>query len=84
MGRTLVSARQRLSELDPGTAAQVTCLRSDPGTRTHLMELGVLPGETVSVVRRAPFGCPVVIDVQGAVYSLPRALAETIEVDGIG
>ena len=46
-----------------------------------LMELGLVPGTRVSVIRQAPLGCPLEVDVTGARLAIRRAVAATILVE---
>ncbi len=51
--------------------------------KTRLMELGVLCGEPVQLVRRAPWGDPIEIRVEDTLIALRRAEAAKIEVEPI-
>ncbi len=70
-----------LSDLDCGVPAVVVDLRDDEGeTSARLLELGVLPGVVVRVVRRSPFGCPVEVDVGGARYTMRTETTAAVRV----
>lgn len=69
-----------LSELPRGSTANVVSVRGDRVVTTRLMELGLLPGSTVRVVRVAPLGDPLVVKVRGAELSLRASEASLIEV----
>jgi ferrous iron transport protein A len=71
-----------LAAIRPGTRALIRDLLHDAEVRTRLLELGLLPGVEVRLVRRAPLGCPVEIDVSGARFSLRRDVLDSILVDG--
>lgn len=47
----------------------------------RLIEMGCLPGETVTLERKAPLGCPYTIQVSGCELSLRRQEASTIIVE---
>lgn len=49
--------------------------------RLRLMEMGLLPGTTVRVVRRAPLGDPLELRLRGFSLSLRRADANAVRVD---
>jgi ferrous iron transport protein A len=81
-----------LSELARGSAARV--LRVAPvgpstgdqaarGIATRLMELGLLPGTQVHVVRIAPMGDPMVVSVRGAELSVRHSEARLVTVEPI-
>jgi ferrous iron transport protein A len=59
----------RLSELKVGQSAVVESF-TEEAIQLKLLEMGCLPGETISVVRVAPFGDPMAIDVSGSVISI--------------
>jgi ferrous iron transport protein A len=59
----------RLSELKVGQSAVVESF-TEEAVQLKLLDMGCLPGETISVVRVAPFGDPMAIDVSGSVISI--------------
>ena len=68
-----------LGELRPGERGVV--LRWIGGAPpTRLLEMGVLAGTEVEVVRRAPLGDPIEIKLRGYHLSVRREEAEQIEV----
>jgi len=62
-----------LSELAPGTHAVVREVRGGGPIGRRLLDLGLLPGTPVTVVRRAPLGDPVVYELRGYRLCLRRA-----------
>jgi ferrous iron transport protein A len=73
----------RLSELAAGKRARVVTVDGPPDLRRRLAELGLLPGATVAVVRRAPFGCPLEFDVDGARYAVRRDTAAGVRLEAL-
>jgi len=69
---------QRLSSLPPGSAGTVTAVEVAPEHRGRLLEMGLLPGTRVEVVRYAPLGDPVEIKVRGYNLSLRKHEAEQV------
>ena len=67
-----------LSCLGCGQRGVVTELRFSGGKRRRLMELGFIPGATVTALQRAPFGGAVAYDVMGTVIALRSADARRI------
>ena len=65
MNRTTI----RLSELNIGESAVVESF-TEESIQLKLLEMGCLPGETISVLRVAPLGDPMAIDVSGSVISI--------------
>jgi Fe2+ transport system protein FeoA len=47
------------------------------------MEMGLLPGTRVTLVRVAPLGDPIELRVRGYALSIRRAEAELVDVDGV-
>jgi ferrous iron transport protein A len=52
----------KLSELPQGTAAKVVAI-NDEHLSLKLLEMGLLPGESVSLEHVAPFGDPIAVRV---------------------
>jgi ferrous iron transport protein A len=73
----------RLSQLPAGTLAVVRRVLSDPDAARRLMELGLVPGTPVELVRRAPMGDPLELRVRGAHFSIRRSEADRIHVDPV-
>lgn len=70
----------RLSELKPGQAAVICRLGAHP-LSAKLTEMGCLPGEWVRVIRIAPPGDPMSIEILGYQLALRRMEADVIEVE---
>jgi ferrous iron transport protein A len=74
-------ARERmLDELEPGEGGVIARLGGEPSIMRRLMELGLVPGTEVQVVRRAPLGDPIELSVRGLHMSLRRTEASHIHV----
>ena len=67
-----------LSSLAPGTAAKVTEIKVASTSRPRLMEMGLLVGTPVELIRFAPLGDPVEIKVRGYHLTLRRHEADQI------
>lgn len=72
-----------LAFLEPGSKAVVRRVKGDPAAVRRLMELGLVPGTPIELVRRAPLGDPIELRVRGAHFSIRRAEAERIHVDAL-
>jgi ferrous iron transport protein A len=72
---------KRLSELVPGDRGKVVKVAGDADAARRLMEMGLMRGTTVEVVRRAPLGDPLEVKVRGFMLTLRQAEAEHIEVE---
>ncbi len=67
-----------LSALLPNTKATVVRIDIPIGQRGRLMEMGLLPGTSVELIRFAPLGDPVEIRLRGYHLSLRKHEAEQI------
>ena len=70
-----------LSELAPGDRGKVAKVAGDAEAARRLMEMGLMRGTTVEVIRVAPLGDPLEVRVRGFMLTLRRAEAEHIEVE---
>ena len=67
-----------LSDLAPGVVGEVVGLDGDADLRVRLLELGFCPAVRIRVVRRAPFGCPLEVDVGGSRFSMRAEVARGV------
>ena len=67
-----------LTALKIGAAATVSDIKLRPDQRGRLLEMGLLVGTSVQLVRFAPLGDPVEIKVRGYHLTLRRQEAEQI------
>ena len=63
-----------------GTEAKVKSIIGENAVTRRLMEMGVVPGVSIRVVKTAPFGCPLEIRVRGYNLAIRRSEAESIEI----
>ena len=73
-------ALQPLTSVALGTTATVAEINLPPASRPRLMEMGLLVGTKVELVRFAPMGDPVEIKVRGYNLTLRKHEAEQIMV----
>ena len=59
----------------------MTSVAGDADAARRLMDLGLIRGTTVEVVRAAPLGDPLEVKVRGFMLTLRRAEAEHITVE---
>ena len=71
-----------LKELPAGESARVIGVRGDSPISKRLMEMGVVPGVAIRVVKTAPFGDPMEIRVLGYNLAIRRNEAASIEIEG--
>ena len=65
-----------LSEIKPGNSCRVVGWSSNLSDR--LLELGLIPGSMIDVIRKAPFGDPVVYKVKNCQLAISRVDAARI------
>ena len=70
-----------MDQLLPGELAVITDVSGRGSFRRRLLELGVLPGTSVTRTGQAPLGDPLSFRVRGAVLCLRRQEASTIAVE---
>ena len=73
-----MSVPQPLTSVAVGTSATVTEIKVTAAGRARLMEMGLLVGTRVELVRFAPLGDPVEIKVRGYNLTLRKSEAEQI------
>lgn len=69
-----------LKDLETGESATVTAVNGNNAVTRRLMEMGVVPGVMVQMVKSAPFGDPIEIRVRGYSLAMRKSEAESIEV----
>jgi ferrous iron transport protein A len=69
-----------LADLLPGQSAEVIALSGDPALVQRLYEMGLLEGERVEVVARAPLGDPIEVRFGNSRLSLRKAEAANVAV----
>jgi len=67
-----------LSELRPGDRARLTRVGGERGFRRRLMEMGILPGTEVRLVRSVGIGDLIELEVRGAYISLRMSEAQSL------
>jgi ferrous iron transport protein A len=70
-----------LSQLAPGATARITAVGAIGPMKRRLMDMGVLPGETVRVEKVAPLGDPIEIRIRSYSLSLRKKEAQEILVE---
>lgn len=67
-----------LRELETGKSAIIKTVGGEGALRQHFLDMGVIPGATVTLVKYAPMGDPMELLVQG--YELTLRLADAAEI----
>jgi ferrous iron transport protein A len=70
-----------LAELGPGDRGKVVAVAGDAEASRRLMDLGLIRGTAVEVIRTAPLGDPMEVKLRGFMLTLRRSEAEHITVE---
>ena len=70
-----------LADLPRGESSTVLSVRGEGAVTRRLMEMGVIPGVGVRMIKSAPFGDPIEISVRGYSLALRRSEAEAVELN---
>ena len=71
---------RKLSNVPIGSAAKVVAVNGTNRIARRLMEMGVIPGVSLHVLKTAPFGDPIEVRVRGYNLAMRRNEADAIEV----
>ena len=71
-----------LDTLAAGQAGRIAAVSGELDVRRRLLEMGLTPGTTVKVVRFAPLGDPIDIEVRGYHLSLRKHEASLVSLSG--
>lgn len=69
-----------LNNLPIGATAKVLAVHGNNAVTRRLMEMGIIPGVLVRVIKTAPFGDPLEIHVRGYHLAMRKSEADSIEV----
>ena len=72
-----------LKELKIGQSAVIKAVGGEGALRQHFLDMGVIPGTEVTVIKYAPLGDPVELQIHGYELTLRLADAEKIEIEPI-
>jgi ferrous iron transport protein A len=72
-----------LAEVPAGQAVRVVTIMGETDIAKRLMEMGVVPGVAVKVVKSAPFGDPIQLRLLGYDLAVRRTEANIVEVEAV-
>ena len=72
-----------LKEIPVGQSAAIEAVGGEGALRRHLLDMGVIPGAELTVIRLAPMGDPMEIQIHGYELTLRLADADQIQVTPI-
>ena len=70
-----------LKELEIGAVARIVAIGGDGVRRQHFLDMGLIPGTTVRMVKHAPMGDPVEVKLHSYALTLRKADAQDITVE---
>ena len=68
----MAGAEKLISELVCGESAEIVKLDGDSAVSRRLMEMSLLPGERVTVLRTAPWGDPIMLKLSTSSVAIRR------------
>jgi ferrous iron transport protein A len=74
---------ETLKELNPGESGKVLSIGEKGPMRRRIMDMGVTPGAEIKVIKVAPLGDPIEINIRGYELSLRKAEAAQIVIERI-
>ena len=70
----------KLSDLKKGEKAKIVNVSSQQ-IPMKLLEMGCLPGNSVRLIQKAPFQCPIYLEVNGSYVAIRKETAKLIEIE---
>ena len=70
-----------IKDLEIGKSAKITKVGGEGALRQHFLDMGLIPGAQITMIKFAPMGDPVEIKIHGYELTLRLADAEKIEID---
>ena len=72
--------KTNLCDIGIGQRVLITAVGGTGRLRQHFLDMGVIPGTVVQLVKYAPMGDPMILELHGYMLSLCKADAAQIEV----
>ena len=73
----------KLSTLKAGESARILSVGGEGALRQHFLDMGVIPGAEVTMMKLAPMGDPMELQIHGYELTLRLADAEKIEIETV-
>ncbi len=68
-----------LNELEPGKTAEILSVGGEGALRQHLLDMGLIPGASLTMVKLAPMGDPMELRIHN--YELTLRLADAMDIE---
>ena len=78
--KRLKKGNMKLSELRAGESGRIEAVGGEGALRQHFLDMGVIPGAEVTLVKLAPMGDPMELRIHGYELTLRLADAEKIDI----
>ena len=72
-----------LKDLTPGMSAVIEKVGGKGALRQHFLDMGVIPGEEITLIKFAPMGDPMELMIHGYELTLRLADAEQIDISNV-
>jgi len=69
---------KKLSDVEPGQKGVVVRVEGSGATRRRIMDMGIVRGSKIEVIRRAPLGDPVEFEIRDYNLTLRKKEADSI------
>ena len=76
-------ATATLDRCPVGSSARVHAIVGEGPIRRRLLEMGLCPGVTIEVIRRAPLGDPIEVRVRGYLLSIRGEQARLVAIESV-
>ena len=70
-----------LIQVETGKTVRIMSFKGGVGLEHKLRQLGLVPGDNARVLRHAPFGGPILVEVEGRSIALGRGVASKVIVE---
>lgn len=70
-----------LNELNVNESSKIIAVNGDGANRLHLLEMGLIPGATIKLIKFAPLGDPIEYKINGYELTLRKEDAKKIQVE---
>ena len=72
-----------LNKLEIGKTADITSVGGEGALRQHLLDMGLIPGAEITMVKHAPMGDPIEVRIHSYALTLRLADAAKIEIKNV-
>ena len=70
-----------IKDLSPGEGGRIVAVGGEGALRQHFLDMGVIPGAELTVVKLAPMGDPLEFTLRGYELTLRKADCAMVEVE---